>query len=222
MKRNKESYVVLLRKHRITSEIGITLWEVLNDEPKRNESDSSIQLSDHDDSEMVEDENPNYNLVDYSDEVYTNRSGIRFIPYHLIPKGKEQLEIHGISYNFNYEGDGSLRRYSLSLPFDGIRTTFFMLPVHNDSLLAFRSIYALYKVGQRGCSMSVEFKDEAAVISTQDFKSFIDICLTEIQITNDPNITRFVPSVKSVFYYKEIVINIYFMLMYFIPGVKNY
>jgi hypothetical protein len=70
--------------------------------------------------------------------------------------------------------------------------------------------------------MSVEFKDEAAVISTQDFKSFIDICLTEIQITNDPNITRFVPSVKSVFYYKEIVINIYFMLMYFIPGVKNY
>jgi len=28
---NIESYVVQLRRHRITSEIGITLWEVLND-----------------------------------------------------------------------------------------------------------------------------------------------------------------------------------------------
>ena len=53
-----------LRRHLITSEIGITFWEVLNNEPELNESDSSMQLHNFDDSEIVEDET--YNIVDNS------------------------------------------------------------------------------------------------------------------------------------------------------------
>ena len=90
-----------------------------------------------------------------------------------------------------------------------------MLPVHNDSLLALRSLYALYKVAQRRCSMSVDFKDEVAVISTRVFKDFVNICLTEMKKTTDPNVSKFVASVKSVCYYKEIVINVFINFLVF-------
>jgi hypothetical protein len=56
--------------------------------------------------------------------------------------------------------------------------------------------------------MSVDFKDEVAVISTPVFKDFVNICLTEMKKTTDPNVSKFVASVKSVCYYKEIVINV--------------